>query len=625
MAKLMNAPLWRRFAVILRGDAAIFIGLGLLTAILAWPAIFSTLALYDDEGYVMMTLQTYMHGHRLYGETHTQYGPAFYFLTAPIHSWLEWPLTQSGVRIKTLIFWGVAVVLCYSIVRRASNSKAAGVATGLLAILHLDKLSLEPGHPQEVALIGTLLMFMLVSRSKYIASNEIPSFFSMSSWFVAGFLAGVIGLVKLNCGVVIAIPLLLTAALQSSAIRRWGWGLIPIAIVSPLAVAWTARSHPMISLWALWLGSCSLLLLLAAIRRRDSLYDSSISSLSSTILGGVLSVALILGLSIGQGVSLAELWQGIVGQHSHFADYFFVPFGLTHSAIAGMIVAAAALLLRSSSRYKELAKPALWIWVGLSIALTAYLPLQHGLNPRGAGLLLTWAAPGWIVWQWRDDVAHSPKKLFLGLVAILSPLIAFPVSGTQVQIGSLPSIIVLGILLGEFLVEQAKYSTFEWHSFTASDWVTRRLILSSAVSVVVLAAVVHWIRYTAGQPLNLPGSTWMRLPVAMATEQRSIVDAIQRSGASTLFFEGNNHNRFYFWTGLKPLTAANPTFWPLMLIDQEERQLGEAIDRQSKLCVVRVPQYDWLYHDHATEIRERIEARWQPSESVGDWEIGVVH
>ena len=116
----------------------------------------------------------------------------------------------------------------------------------------------------------------------------------------------------------------------------------------------------------------------------------------------------------------------------------------------------------------------------------------------------------------------------------------------------------------------------------------------------------------------------MRLPASFVTEQRAIVDAIVKSKASSLLFEGNNHNRFYFWTGLKPLTLANPTFWPLMLFDAEQDRLANAIDRQSRFCVVRVPQYEMLYFNHATPIRERLDARWKQTDSIGEWQIGIV-
>lgn len=626
MTALNSAKLIQHMEAAFRNDIVVRISLAIATVFLAWPAIFSTLALYDDEGYVMMTLQTYMQGHRLYGETHTQYGPAFYFITAPLHSILQLPLTQTGVRIKTIILWVVAVWLVYAIVRRMSDSKAAAIATALIAALHLDKLTLEPGHPQEVTLCCTLLALFLFARSMYISSNARPSVLSMSSWATVGFVAGILGLVKLNCGVVVAVPLLITAAMQSSLGRRFSWCLIPIAIGPALAVAWMARENLTASLWAIWLASCAAILIRSAAPDDDQRNRSSIRYLLAVIVGAVIAVTTVFGLAFSQGISGAELWFGMIGQHSDFADFFFRPIGLSVPALIGLLLAIGALLTTHLVPFKSIAKPVIWAVVALLLAMTAAMPLEHGMHARGPGLFLAWAAPGWIVWFWHTEVANSPKKLLLGLVAILSPLIAFPVSGTQVQIGTLPGLIVIGILLGEYFAASAKQHPFvETVALSPTYPVAKKWVFACTICTLLSASMVHWVRYTNGQPLGLPGSACMRLPESIASEQQAISNAIVKSGASHLLFEGTNHNRFYFWTGTKPLTSANPTFWPVMLVDDERHELASAIDRETQLCVVRVPNYEWLYFDHASEIRDRIEERWEPSEAIGDWQIGIVH
>ena len=63
------------------------------------------MAKYDDESYVMLSLQTFFQGERLYGETYTQYGPAYYLIQSPLHRWLEIPITHDIVRLKTVLTW----------------------------------------------------------------------------------------------------------------------------------------------------------------------------------------------------------------------------------------------------------------------------------------------------------------------------------------------------------------------------------------------------------------------------------------------------------------------------------------------------------------------------------------
>jgi len=606
-------------------EKAVLAMLSLLTAMLAWPAIFSTFAIYDDEGCIMMTLQTYLQGHRLYGDTFTPYGPAFYLITAPLHSVLHLPLTQTGIRIKTLLFWAIAVLLCYAIVKRTSKSTSAGVIAGLLAALHLDKLALEPGHPQEIALLGTLGILTLVARWKDISTNARAMNPSLAAWLAIGFLAGLVGLVKMNCGVVVAVPLVLTAAVQLPWARRLRWGFIAVAVVPSLMVAMGARIDLTATLWAIWIGICATVFVYHAIPSEHRSTFPAISPLLGIVAGALISIALILGISLGQGISIDELWLGLVGQHSYFVKDFFMPISLPIPVLVVLALTIAAILCRTSSNLRDVSKQLICIGVTLAIGVTAMLPLRHGLEPRGAGLLLAWAAPGWIVWLWRRDVEASPKKLALGLVAIISPLIAFPVSGTQIAIGTLPSLLVVGIFLGEYFVEASKrFSLVDAVASGTTRIMTKPQLLGCIFVLLVVSSSAHWIRYVEGTPLCLPGSAGIRLPSERVSELRSVVAAIEECHATNLMFEGSIQYCFYFWTGLSPLTAANPAYWPLMLREAQQTQLSEAIDRCSRLCIVRVPDYDRLYKGRAKAIREKIEDRWQDSASIGEWQIGIV-
>ena len=255
MAELASTRPSKNWSSILQSNKTILVVLGILTTLLALPAIFSTLALYDDEGYVMMTLKTYMQGHRLYGETHTQYGPAFYLLTSPLHAVFSWPLTQDGIRTKTLVYWVIAVWLCFFIVKRISHSTVASFATALLAALQLDKLALEPGHPQEITLLCTLAILSLFAKSMYTTIDAERTGFAASSWLTVGFLTGIVGLVKMNCGVVVAIPLIVIASLHLPWAWRVRWGLMAVVTLPALMVAWLARTEVTVSLWALWITS----------------------------------------------------------------------------------------------------------------------------------------------------------------------------------------------------------------------------------------------------------------------------------------------------------------------------------------------------------------------------------
>jgi len=78
----------------------------LLTAVrYAFYTSFSYFAFYDDEGYMMITVQGYLGGHPLYNDVFTLYGPFYYFYEWFLHSVLSIPLTHDFTRVVCIFHW----------------------------------------------------------------------------------------------------------------------------------------------------------------------------------------------------------------------------------------------------------------------------------------------------------------------------------------------------------------------------------------------------------------------------------------------------------------------------------------------------------------------------------------
>ena len=166
------------------------------------PLLLTTMAPYDDEGYVMMTLKSFMENHPLYEETYTQYGPSYYLLTAPLHSVLGLPLSHHMVRLKTALFWLLPVLLTMGIMLRIGGNRWLALATSCMVTIHLSRLALEPGHPQEIALLMCMLGLWLLCDH------------SPRRWWMAGCCAAICGMCKLNVGFIMTTSLLLAACVE---------------------------------------------------------------------------------------------------------------------------------------------------------------------------------------------------------------------------------------------------------------------------------------------------------------------------------------------------------------------------------------------------------------------------
>src|SRR5437762_3836015 len=72
---------------------------------IAFCRMYSTFPWYDDDGYLLITLRSFLGGHPLYDETYTNYGPFFYLWRFVIHG-LGVPLTHDATRGVALFEWG---------------------------------------------------------------------------------------------------------------------------------------------------------------------------------------------------------------------------------------------------------------------------------------------------------------------------------------------------------------------------------------------------------------------------------------------------------------------------------------------------------------------------------------
>jgi hypothetical protein len=630
---IQKQKLGRTFALSMRSN--IFVALA--TSLVALPLLFSTLAPYDDEGYVMMTIRSFSEGHRLYADTFTQYGPAYYFWTEPLHSILGWPLTQDAVRLKTAIIWIVSCMLVYQVVLRVGGSRSAAIVTAVVCAVHLEKLALEPGHPQELVLLFGLITIRLVTEK----GNQ--------RWWLAGILTAVVGLTKINCGVVLALALFIA----STGVKKWprGWlsmSLIAISALLPLGlVLQTIRAGSLP--WLAIQLTLSLAAVAWAISSRLKVDRRPVTTLTwprlntpfmQVAAGGVLGSCFILCWSLANGNTPSELWFGIVGQHTQFTEGFFHPIRVSNE-FAGIALVLLFISSTSVAKWRNASQSLtiprrisesrhswklfialfVWLFVVMLVARSLLSPLHHGLEVRGAAIWLSVVGPAIAPFLFHR-IRLSTARVAIAVLACLSPLIAFPTPGTQLSIGTVPGLIVAGIVLSDVFVAFQIRMAWSFRGLQIRDMAIRTLVLFG-ILLIPLSSGAAIYRYMTNVPLNLAGASWMRLDATTVAEQQAIVQAIQESHSQYLAFDGHNHNRFYFWTRLRPISAMNPTFWPRLLSDKDLSAQKSQIEHLNRVCVVVDPEVEALTGVRASEFRQSLVENWSTVKRVGKWTIGV--
>src|SRR6185503_16282260 len=76
----------------------------------AWFTAFSR-PMSPDEGYLMITVQSFLAGEPLYDSVFTQYGPFYYLYEWLVHAGLSVPLTHDTTRMLGILHWLAAAVV----------------------------------------------------------------------------------------------------------------------------------------------------------------------------------------------------------------------------------------------------------------------------------------------------------------------------------------------------------------------------------------------------------------------------------------------------------------------------------------------------------------------------------
>ena len=426
-----------------------------LAGFVGYQQIFSTFAEYDDEGYVMISLRSFLDGHPLYDETFSQYGPAFYFIEGAIHRLANLPITHNIVRLKTIVGWLVVALASAFFVNRLASQDGpihktlASILTFCLVFLHLDRLCLEPGHPQElcaIGVVGCLLLSTFVADAGNVRRKIVCG--------MLGAICSIVLLTKLNVGVFLtaAVGSTLVLLQPDSRFKKYMVGCVYAALAMlPLLLYRHHLLEVEAGLLALSTALAGVAVVFVCKSRNYSGSMIGFPELTSYSVVGMLAVATVLVGTLLAGTSVQGLAYGLVGQHSGFQQYFFHP-----PPVTLLLVGVGLLLTVYASRSdKNLFNVAALVLLG---CIGAYLnetwrPLVHGLTLRGRADLLMSVGPGFLVLLMINSKSNNEfaPRLCLALISLLQPLASYPTPGTQTAVGSFCFIIVCVLLLNDAL------------------------------------------------------------------------------------------------------------------------------------------------------------------------------
>ncbi|MCW2981901.1 MAG: hypothetical protein JWO14_3628 [Solirubrobacterales bacterium] len=573
------------------GAAVIGFGLASLFAVLiAYPAIHVTFQ--EDEGYMLTTLKSFLHRGHLYDRVFSQYGPFYTEFWAGIFSLFGLPVTPDAARDLTMVAW-VACSLGFGLAMlRITGSIFIGIAVQVLTFAMLTVLTGEPLHPGGLI---CMLLVAVVLVAGFVTDRRAELLMAALGALLAALVLTKInvgGLALISFGLVCTVtyPVLSARRLSRSAIELI-FVLVPLLLVSSKAgEAWA---------WHLGLHvSIAAVGVVIALRARQS--DRREDGELWWVVGGFLVLAvLICGTTIASGTSFGALFEGVVTQPLHQDEAFFLPLDLpAHIWAFDAVGLACALAYWAQARSAtpastvlrkaaSVASVLLGIEIGLTLVANSLPANPVTLSGSPVSLLaFTWVA---LVPPLGGTRRASFAVLFLPTLAVLQPLHAFPVAGSQLYWGSFP-------LVGVAAICVANGARGLW-AMTAER--PEREVLFAFAALAALALTVFTVNgtvrepliesrnaYGARQPLDLPGAADVRLEEGEDDGLRAITAAIV-SNCPASFLAEPGMDSFYIWSQMEPPTGLNATAWMTLFDDAKQRQVIEETRSIERLCLLR--------------------------------------
>lgn len=570
--------------------------LALATAVLtvaAAMAMFSTFMFYDDEGYVLLSLQNFHKNGGLYRDVYTQYGPFPFVFYDGLQS-LGVTLTHQVGRLITLGAWAGTAWLCAQLVGGSTRHLLLRLAVLTAVFVYLWVMSNEPSHP------GGLVVFItaLLAYFGYRWIQRGPEL----GWAIT-VAAGttLLLLTKINVGIFAAFSAWAWWVLfnRHERVRRWG----PLAVASggialPLALMRPLLGTAWVQDFALVFG-CAILALVGALgpdaARRGNAAASPRSLIAALLTAGTVTALVIMGILI-HTTTLGDLIEGVVRaplRHALSFNFEFAwPAGSRVLAGTSLALAAGAWYLRRRGvGGVDVVIAALRILLSgvLALNLSRYPDIRPEYHAFALALPCLWL----FVWPLAgEDANRTAGRAWLALLFLGQSLHVFPVPGSQIAWGTVLVIPLAAIGAGEAAAWLAQH-----HRPT---WLAPRIVSGGANLGLASFAIwvgVHFVqvasRYPAGQAIGLPGAERIRLPDDSAAVLR--VMAQNAAVHADLLFSLPGMFSFNLWTGRPTPTAANVTHWFSLLNAERQQAIIRELETHPRAGIIVYPEHlQWL-------------------------------
>jgi hypothetical protein len=575
----------------LRGAAGVtaFLALTALTVPFAYAGMFSLFQPYDDEGYLLVSLDGFLSGEPLYDQVYSQYGPFTYVATGALFRLFQLEVTHDTGRLFTLVLWLGAAFLGGLAVYRLTRSLVMGLGSQLLFTAAISTVTNEPMHPG--ALLGVLLMGMLT-----VVAFLLPHRTGLALSLI-GVLAGAMALVKVNVGTFAIASVALTCVVTFPFLARRRLVVIAAGaafVAIPLLVMLRDLDQGWALRYSLLVAMAGLALVLVTLRREPD-PRLQVSHLLWLLGGAGLVVATVSAVVLASGTSVSALFQGALLDPLRQPEAFALPFvtpDWTFVPAALGVLAAGVLAWRGRAvglhERAAMVPGILRIVAGLMIWYSVATVGRVSGSPLLLALPLAWLAavpPG------GRGSRGGFGRVFVPALAILQALHAYPVAASQTSWAGMLLIPVGAVCMADGTAALAAFGRARGRPPGPLAWravpvAAVLLFLAWVLATIIGPAAGAAVRtYGAGTPLLLPGAERVRLSPESVQTYRSLSKALGNRCGTFVSIPGTNS--LYLFSGIPPPTYLNATAWMFLFDDATQLRVVGAVERLPEVCAVR--------------------------------------
>lgn len=567
----------------------------LVTAVLirtGYLGMFCSFATYDDEGYLLVTLDGFRHGAALYDDVYTSYGPAYYWIMGGVFKVLGLAVTHNAGRLVTLGAWIMTSLLSGLLTWRIVGSVALGLGAEVLVFRVLSQMTSEPMHP------GVLVSIVLAAMATMTLWTPRRSTIVLT---LMGVGSGILFLTKINIGIfsVAAVAFYCLGYRARGGFRKWIFhGVTGLVVLLPLALMAPSLGHRWAQVYALSTSAAAALTMWAT-SKFETRPTGDLRDLIAYMGGFLVSVGSIMAATFWRGTTLPAMFDGLIVVPSrHFTVVVgALEFGTPSMVISSvlMVLASAWLLHRTRGGGPGRLPPIVEAWVRVAAGLGMWITASGFISSylRGNRFAFVFAPFAWLIAAPPADQEAGTSdfrftweiRRFLPLFAILQTLQAYPVPGTQVRTGSFLFIPIAAICMADGL----RVLNRHWNLGRGRS---KRALLA-ALALIFVAPLwtliaYHWrvkAEYSANAALSFPGANRLHLPLDQRPKFEAIVASIKENCAVFTMLPGMNS--FYLWAGQPPPTWLNTTTWPSLFDRSIQERVVDRLKGARDVCALQ--------------------------------------